>query len=258
MPKITLKSKDEFPEGLREKVTDNGDGTFTVDVVPAEFRERNISLAREKDALASVLGKFKEVVGHEDIEKFSTEFGELRQTAQQVKDGKLTKKDEIDAEVARRTAESKTTLEAQIREAANGRAQEKARGDRFEAMFKASVVDSSITQAVMAADSGVNPAALPDILGRARGVFRVKEDGTLVAMQGDNILYGEDGETSMQPKEWLKKVLKESPYFGKSSTGGGATGDSKGVAGTGLSEDAWSKLSPQERLTRARQAGRKG
>ncbi|MGZ9074137.1 MAG: hypothetical protein ACXW13_00005 [Burkholderiaceae bacterium] len=258
MPTLTFKTKDEIPESLREFAQET-DGGFKVGVVHESFRDRNIKLAQERDSLASVFGKVKEVVGHEDIDKFASEFAELRTTAQLVKDGKLTKKEEIEAEVGRRLAAQREALDEQIK--ANARraqeAEEKAGG--YASKWKQTLLDTAVTEAVLTGDSGANPAALPDILSRARSIFKVREDGSLVAMKGDTVLYSEvDGETPMKPTEWLMKLLKDAPYLGKGSAGGGATGNTKGVGGTGLSEDQMSKLDPAERLTRFRQAqGRK-
>lgn len=253
MPKITYDTKDAVPEALRE-IAQEADGKFVIDVVPASFRDKNIELLRERDKMVGTLGKFKEVIGHEDVDKFVSEFGELRTTAQLVKDGKLTKKEEIEAEVARRTEAQKGSLEQQIRDAAKKAQEAEARANDYASKWKTTVVEQALTQAVMAEGSGANPAALPDILARGRQIFRVKEDGSLVAMQGDQMLYGADGESSMKPTEWLGKLLKEAAYLGKASAGGGATGNSSGKGTYGMSEDAWNKLSPQERLTRARAA----
>lgn len=254
MPKLTFESKEAVPEGLRDHAVEV-DGKWSVGVVPESFRDKNISLLREKDALGGVLGKIKEVVGHDDVDKLQAELAELRDTAQKVKDGKLTAKGDVEAAVNQRIAEKEAALQAQIKAAADRAKAAEERGAGFEQRWKSTMVDTAVTMAVIAEGSGVNPASLPDILNRARGVFRVKDTGELVAMQGDNVLYGADGETSMQPKEWLAKLLKDAPYFAKSSVGGGATGDgSKGVHDTGLSQDAWNKLSPREKLIRARKA----
>lgn len=257
MPTITWKTKEEIPEGLRDHAVE-ANGEFKVGVVPESFRDKNIALLREKDALGGTLGKIKEVVGYDDVEKLQAELADLRATAQQVKDGKLTAKGDIESEVAKRVVEKEAALQAQIKANADRAKTAEERGASYEQRWKATLVDTAVTTAVLAADSNVNPASLPDILSRARSVYRVKDDGSLVAMSGDSVLYGADGETSMQPKEWLAKLLKDAPYFAKGSTGGGASGNTAGVAGTGLSEAQWAALDPAERLTRFRQTqGRK-
>lgn len=56
----------------------------------------------------------------------------------------------------------------------------------------------------------------------------------------------------MSPKEWLGKVKVEAPYLAKQSAGGGANGgDGKG-AKHGMTDAEFEKLSPVERINRAR------
>lgn len=254
MPKITFETKDAVPEGLRD-IAAEAEGKFVIDVVPASFRDRNINLSRELDQLKPIATKVKELAGEADLDTFVGEIVELRDIAKRVKDGTLTKKDDIEAEVARRTAETKSNLESQIKELATKAKTAETEGTQWKQRWQSTLVDTAVTMAVLAGESGASPQALPDILNRARSVFRVKDDGSLVAMQGTEVLYGADGETSMQPKEWLAKLLKDAPYFAKSSAGGGATGDTtKGVMGSGLSQEAWDKLPARERLKRARAA----
>jgi hypothetical protein len=257
MPTITFKTKEEIPESLQQHATEAADGTWKVGVVHESFRDKNTALLKERDTLAHALQTYKSVVGDTDPDALKNELEALRETAQMVKDGKLSKKEDIEAEVARRLQAKEAALTEQIKASATKAEEASRRAQDFEARWKTTIVDRAISEAVLAGDSGINPSALPDIMSRASRVFRAKEDGTLVAMQGDTIIYGEDGETSMKPKEWLRQVLKEAPHFAKPSAGGGANGgNEKGVAGSGLSESEWAKLPATERLTRARNAAR--
>jgi hypothetical protein len=258
MPDIKYQTKDAIPEGLREYAKE-ADGGFVVSVVPKtkldEFRENNINIARERDELQNKITSYESIVG-EDVGQFKENLEVLKKTHQQVQDGKLKGNEAIEAEVNRRLTDVKTNYESQLREAgAKLQTLEHSRSD-FETKFKRSLIDREITNAVLHPESGVNPAALPDILTRAYGLYNVTDDGKLVAKQGDAVVYGADGVTPMQPKEWLSKVLEASPYLGKQSTGGGAAGANGKQTYGGLAQSEFDKLPAQQRLALARSAGK--
>lgn len=253
MPIIKLATKDAFPEGLRE-LAEEKDGGFVVDVVPKskleEFRENNVNLKVENDGLKNKVSVYEGIVGS-DPEKTKSELADLRTIHQQVKDGKLKGSTEITAELDRRTAEMKTGYETQLRELGEKLTTAlKEKGD-LKSDFDRTKIDQLITSAVLAEDSGVNPAALSDVLTRARSVYRVNADGKVVAMNGDTVMYGSDGVTPLPPKEWLGKVLTEASYLAKPSAGGGANGDVSGKAGLANSPE-FQKLPPAERIKRYR------
>ena len=257
MPDVKFKTLDEVPEGLKEHVK-QVEGSFVVNVVPKvkldEFRETNISLAQERDTLKTKVQGLSEIVG-EDPDTFKTELEELRQTNQLVKDGKLKGSDAVENAVKERLENVKSSYESQLGELGKKLEAANQRGNDFENRFKRSQIDREITNAVLAKDSGVNPQALPDILTRAYGVYKVKDDGSLVAMKGDAVIYGSDGATPMSPKEWLTKLLVEAPYLGLSSNGGGAFGD-RGDVIAGMSTEEFNKLDPATRIAKYREAKR--
>ena len=253
MPDIMFSSKEEIPESLREHAKEK-DGKFAVGVVHESFRNKNITLLQERDGLQTKVDAFSKLVG-DDPDKFTSDLVALRETEQLVKDGKLSKKDDIEREIAARLKAKEDGYTVQIKAKAEESAANRARSDAFEAKYKGQMVDTAIISAVTSGDSGANLSALPDILNRARGVFVSKDDGTLVAKRGDTIIYGADGESSISPKEWLAGLLKEAPYLGKESSGSGgqgAGGDKRG----GVSEAEFMKLTPAERITRVRSAGK--
>jgi hypothetical protein len=257
MPNVTFKTKDEIPEGLREHAKEEN-GAFVVDLSPtvklSEFRDKNIALMKEKDTLAPKAEAFDKLTGG-DAAKFESELTELRDTFQKVKDGKLTTKTEIDAEVARRMAEKEASLNTQLREAAQNAAKEKARADALDQEFKRSIIDREVTTAVLSGDSGVNPELLRYVLADAYGVFEVTPERKLVAKKDGAIWYGADGASSISPKEWLGKVLEATPSLAKPSAGGGATGGDRGSkAMGGMTAEAFNKLPPGERRAIARKA----
>lgn len=255
MPEITYKTKAEIPEEFQSEAKEVN-GTFTVNVVLKskvdEFRDRNVTVMQERDALKNKLDAFVAVAG-DDPAKFKGELDGLRATDQQVKDGKLTSSKDIEAAVAARVQEAKAAYEAQLRTLANERDVAVRDRDTSNTKFKRSIIDREFTNAALAPDSGINPVALPDILARVHAVYQVGEGDKLVPKTGDTIIYGSDGVSPMSPKEWLKKLVQDAPHFAKPTSGGGATGGGKPEFG-GLSQEAFLKLSPTERMDRARNA----
>lgn len=258
MPDITYQSKDAIPEGLREFAKE-ANGGFVVSVVPKvkldEFRENNLNIARERDALKDKVTVYTELVG-DDLTKAREIVHTFKTTHQQVLDGKLKGTDQIEAAVTQRMAEQKKALEDQIAASAQRLNEALGVAKDYETKFKRSTIDREITNAVLHPDSGVNPAALADILTRAYGFFSVEgPDGKLVARQGEAIVYGTDGVSPMPPKEWLAKVLEQAPYLGKQSAGGGASGTQGTHKAYGdMSKADFDKLPPAQRIAMARKA----
>lgn len=257
MPDIKYASEDAIPEGLREFAKKADDGSYVVAVVAKskldEFRDNNINIARERDELKNKVATFASIAG-EDFDKFKDNVKTWQTTYQQVQDGKLKGSEAVETEVNRRLTEVKTNYENQLREAGQKVNTLEAARNEYEMKYKRSQIDREITNAVLHPESGINPAALPDILTRAYGFYHVSDDGKLVAKQGDAVIYGADGVTPMQPKEWLGKVLEASPYFGKQSTGGGAAGAGGNKSYGGLAQAEFDKLPAHERLALARSA----
>lgn len=259
MPDIFFDSQESVPEGLREHATkDEASGKFKVDVSPSiklkEFRDNNIAILKERDTLKDRSTALSAIVG-EDTASFKAELERLRGVDQSVKDGKLKGNDAVAAEVASRVKSMEESYQTQLREAGSKLDAANQRGAEYEAKFKASVRDREITNAVLAKDSGANPETLPDILARASRVFTVTDDGKLIPKEGDAVVYGADGASPMTPREWLVRLLEEAPYFGKSSSGGGAPGNrGKGSEIAGMNSDEFAKLSPTERIKRFREA----
>lgn len=256
MPIISFDNREAIPAGL-EKDAKEVDGKFQVDVSLTsqvrEFRDNNVALKQEREELTAKVRQYADIVG-DDLAAFRTDLDSLRSTHQQVKDGKLKTTDAISAEVADRVRQAGEAHAAKETKWQADMTAEKERGDKFEGLYKRSLRDQAVTGAVMAAGSGVNPSALPDILSRASSVFSVEEDGSIVAKDRDGkMIYGEDASASMTPSEWIAKLLVEAPHFGKQNTGGGANGDKGGNAPGGMSKEAFDKLPPAERMTLARQ-----
>lgn len=264
MPIITFDSKESIPEGFETgDIKETDDGKFTVNVVTKakldEFREKNISQSKGLEAVSAKLSNYVSTYGEiEDFEEAGKELETMRETAQRVEDGKLKQSGDVEAEIEKRTKSMKGDFERRLQESEKARAAAEAKAKETEGKFRSTIVDHHVTAAIIRPDSGVNQDALPDILNRARSVFRVNDDGKLVAMDGDAVIYGADGATPMTPAEWLGQLKESAPYFFKGSTGGDAGGnDGKGGKATkkygGMSEEEFNKLPAAKKLAIANQ-----
>jgi hypothetical protein len=253
MPDIIFKTLEEIPEGLREHA-ESKDGAFVLDAVPGkklkEFRDNNIAIVKERDTHKNENATWRSKVG-EDPEKVVLELTELRGIKQKVEDGKLQGTDKIEAMVATRAKTIEDGYKTQIAERDQKLTVIQARNVDLALKWKRSVLRQEITAVALEGDSGANPAALTDILACAEGDFAIQDNGQLVRMNGEAVVYGADGVTAQSPKEWLAGLLKSKTYFQKPSTGGGASGG-RGTGNFGLSDADFQKLPPAERMAIAR------
>lgn len=250
MPDIFFDSLDQVPEGLKEVAKTNDAGKIVIKVVPQakldEFRDRNITVSKERDDLLAIANKAKELLG-DDFDAAAASLTELRSVAQRVKDGQLVENKGLEEALTERTQKMREEMQAEIQRKALEAKQWQDKHSQTDQRLRRTFVDRAITDVVLDETSGVHPKALADILGRAYGVFEVGEDGKLTAKRGDAVLYGSDGATAMSPKEWINTLREEAPYFFKGSNGGGSSG-SEGTSINGMTTAEIAKLSPEQRL----------
>lgn len=267
--KMTFKTLEEIPEqyrGLAKKVGE----VFELAVAPQakldEFRENNIKKSTELDEANAKLAAWDKVIGKKadgaafTPDEFAAHIGDLTKTAQQVADGKLKASSEIDAELDKRTATMRSSLEGQVAEArAEAAKQKKAREDA-EMRVHRMTVEHAITQVAADDKTGLNMAALPDVLNRAHNVWHIEEGGRLVPKEGGAIVRGEDGTSPMSVSEWFGKLRKDAPYYFKSSTGGGAVGGAGegGAQYGGMTKADFDKLPAEQRLSIVNKANAAG
>lgn len=252
MPDLFYQTLDQVPEGLREFASET-DGKVKVSVVAKvkldEFRENNVKLSQERDALKTAVEKARTVFG-EDFDAAAKEFGDLRGVAQRVKDGELVENKGLDEALAERTKQMREGYESQVTERAREANAWKEKATALDTRLKRTFIDRAITDVVLDSKSGVEPKAVTDILGRAYSIFQVSDDGKLTPKNGDAILYGADGASPMTPAEWVATLKDAAPHYFKGSSGGGASGGDAKMP-NGMSQAEFAKLSPMQRLRAA-------
>lgn len=261
MPILKFKTKEEIPADFHE-IAKEADGGFEINVVSSakldSFRENNIAVSKERDELKKFRETVTPLIGDKKVEEVLEEVKALRAIDQKVKDGSLKTSEAIEGELTKRTDTMRATLEAQIAAQANEAKKWKEAAETVDSKYKMAMVDNAINNLVVDNKIGLNPKALPDVMARARAVFEVQADGSLVPKRNGEILRGEDGTSPMTPTEWLKQLRKEADYYFLGSNGGGATGESgsEGKIG-GMTQAELAKLSPMERLKRINAHGNK-
>lgn len=255
MPVFKFKTKEEVPAELHDQIKEAADKTgFEINLVANakldEFRQNNINVSKERDELKGFKDKVSPLLGEKTVEDWAKEIGELTGIAQKVKDGTLKASDAIEAEVTKRTETMRGTLESQIASKAAESAAWKAKAEAGETKLRQFQVDNAINALAADPNIGLNPKATADVLSRARAVFEVQADGSLIPKRNGEVIRGENGVDPMTPTEWIKNLRKEAEYYFLGSKGGGAGGDS--TAGKaqfgGMAEADFNKLPPMERL----------
>lgn len=256
MPVMNFDTLESLPEDLREFAKTDDNGKVTINLVSntklSEFRDNNTKLSAERDGLVKKVDAFTALIG-DDSDAFTVELVGLRETAQQVADGKLKGTEKIALEVETRITEMKSGFDKQLQDAGKEIAAWKDKAGSADSKFKRSVVGQAITNAAIAADSGVDTAALPDILERAYKIFGVEDSGNIVPKNGEAVIYGGDGTTPMTPNEWIAKLKDTAPHFFMKSAGSGAGGGDNGIP-KGIDQKIWDGMSGSQKMKLAREA----
>lgn len=232
MPKLAAVVEDinTIPAELRDNyVEDAPSKTWILDIDDSpykkkleEFRTNNNKLTGEKKDLLGKLDKFKDV----DMEKYGTAM-EAYKAIEHQQDAELLKKGDIDAVVKKRTEGLQKDFDTKLAAQA---AETKAATERAEKFRnRLSIQIDNVIRRVVEPVAAVKATAWPDVMGRARQVFRIDDDGEVVPMDQDgNPVYStKKPEELLTPEEFAASLLTTAPHFFETTAGGGARG-SKG------------------------------
>lgn len=137
-------------------------------------------------------------------------------------EAKLLAEGKTDEVIARRTERLQADHAKQISNLEGKLADAVAFGETQGGTVKQLKVEGGLRQA--AAEHGLVPSAIEDALGRAMGVFKVGDDGKLVAEENGSTAYGKDGVTPLTPAEWLESMKEKAPHWFPAPSGAGAGG----------------------------------
>ncbi len=202
-----------------------------------EFRDNNIALMKEKDALEKQIAKYGV-----DPEKVI----EMKKRLQEIEDKKMIEAGKIDELVNQKVERMRLDYEEQIKQIKIALDEKEQVIAKTTQKLSEVLIDSEITKAVNAVGT-VKKEAMTDVLSRGRQTWKL-EDGKPVPKQGDRLLYGKDGKESLTFEEWAQTLIIQAPFLFEASSGGGAGGSAanRGTSyGTGVDIKT---LPPQERL----------
>ena len=213
MPKLNhiVDTLDEIAEPLREHYAE-ADGKFYLQVeglspksIVNEFRENNIQLLKENDTLKATVSAFGDVTPErlQELQRLAENGGTVDE--KQIEDM-------VNERVSKRTKKMSDDYENQLKA-------EREAKQAAASQLSTLLIDNGATQAAVSA--GVRDSAIPDVIMRARSVFQVK-DGKAIPLNGDEIVYGKDGQTPQTMNEWLAERVNDSPHWFKEPAGGGS------------------------------------
>lgn len=159
----------------------------------------------------------------------------------------LIKAGKMDEVLNKRTERMKGDYDKQLKSrddqiaALNAKAQKLAAGK----------VSGALTAA--ASKAGALAEAMEDIVLRGQGQgWSVNDDGDVVALKDGEVVLGKDGKTPLTPAEWAESLRETAPHLWPKAQGSNAPGSGQGTRG----QQDLSKLSPQQRMNLAREAGK--
>jgi hypothetical protein len=272
MATLKFKTKEEIPADLQASAEEikEGDekGQWSVKVAPSakvdEFRDRNVEQARKLEAAEKDAKTLRQVLGLKDdaqldADAISTELTELRETKKKVDDGKLSKSEDIEKELEKRTAKMRSEHEDKVAALTKANNELKTQNGDLDTKFKRTFIDREAFQVCTDTDLGVEGWAMKYIVEEAYKLYHVDDNGKLTPKRDGSVVYGESGTDPMTIKEWVDTELrKSSPQFFKKSGGGGATGGNGDASKFGgFSESDFNKLPPEKRLAIANEQAAK-
>lgn len=162
-------------------------------------------------------------------------------------EAKLIAEGKIDQVLEKRTERFRADSDKQIN-AAVARA-EKAEG--FANKFRDRVLADAIREA--GTKAGALSTAADDLILRARGTFKVNDEGEAVAVDTDgNAILGKDGKTPLSPIEWAESLKDTAPHLFPAAEGTGGGGHKPGGGGANLKR---SEMTSQEKADYTRKHG---
>jgi hypothetical protein len=209
-----------------------------VDAATLGLKNKNTELLGSLRTTKSELDGFKTQFEGLDIDAVK---GLLNKVGQD-EETRLLAEGKLDEVISKRTERLRTDYDKQL-------AAEKSRADKAEA-FAAKYSDKVLADSIRAAaiKAGALPEAAEDIILRARGTFKLSEDGEAIATDQDGeVVYGKDGKTPLSPLEWAESLRETATHLWPRAQGAGQTGDNGGKA-----TKKWGEHTEQERATLAR------
>lgn len=189
-------------------------------IIDKQVNEQVVGLKAKNSEL---LGKLKEQ--NENLKRFEgidpEQVKGILQRFDNDEEAKLIAEGKIDEVINKRTERLRHDVEKKLQ--SEKRRAEKA--EEFANKFRSRVLGDEIRAA--ASQSGALASAQEDLILRAKGIFKINDEGQAVAVdEENNPIMGKDGRTPLTPAEWIDSLKESAPHLFPSASGTGS-GDSK-------------------------------
>lgn len=212
-----------------------------VDEQVAGLKANNSELIEEKRAAKKALDELKAQWGDLDPEAVKTVMLRLEND----EDTRLIAEGKVDEVIERRVGTMRKNLENQLAKAQDALTQRDESLAAKDGKIKVLLLERDLQAA--AVKLGVVPSALEDAVAAAARTFQMNDDMELEAREGDLLLTGTDGKSSLTPAEWLEAQQEVRPHWWPPSQGAGS-GGGDGRPGTGKKGVDLDKVSPRNKL----------
>lgn len=215
---------------LKEKLS----GLFqsALDKEVTGLKSKNGELIQSSKATKQELEALKSQFDGLDIESVKG----LLQRASQDEETKLIAEGKLDEVISRRTERLRAELDKKLNTEVEGRAKAEKKAKSLEGRAISDAIKSG------AIEAGAEKSALDDFVFRGQGFWQLDDEGNLVAMKDDEIVYGKDAKTPLTPKEWAESLRESAPHLFPRAQGGGALG-----GGNGKAVKPRSQMNPEEK-----------
>lgn len=221
---LSKKEFDELPDALKEHYTEEGDsyvlGTDDSSFKSKinEFRNNNVELLRKQEELKAQIKQFDGI----DPEKAREATAKLLE----LEDQQLIDEGKMEELLEKRTERMRSEFEHKYNALNEAHESLKGANHKTEEALQGQMIEARIAQAVNGVGTVVK-GAMPDILNRARAIWKLDDNLQLVAKKDDLPILGNDGVKPLTPEEYAAGVLQEAPWFFEGSSGGAAGGNDK-------------------------------
>ena len=223
--KTFITNLEDVAEHFREEY-EQTEGGFALKVDDAdyqkkigEFRGNNIQLAQQLEDAKKQLKNFEGV----DPAKYKAQ----QDVLQKLEEKQLLEAGQVEKVLEQRTQTMKADYEGQVQALKASVEDFQKKADTYKRSLDTIAVDNAIVKAVTEI-AQPKRGAIEDIKLRAKTIWKVKEDGNLIPMDGDRVLYGKDGTAPMSPAEWAMNLTTTAGYLFEPNTGGGSQGGGRG------------------------------
>ena len=237
--KFNISDIASVPEEFRSLYKETESGGYQLNVEGAtskdklnEFRQRNVTLMKEKEAFDKKMAEFDGI----DMDEYKS----LKKAAQELADKKMIEAGQVDELVDQRVSAMRDEMQKTI-DTLSG--DNKSLHGRLEGL----IIDGAAKDAALAA--GIAPSAVEDVLYRVRNTFSLNDDKAIPKDSDGNVIYSADGATPLTIKEWVGGLAKSAPHLFAKSSGSDTPDSTSAGGGNSISRDKFDAMSQPARAS---------